>query len=47
VLHEALDRAALAGRVAPLEEDDHALAGLLDPGLQLQQLDLQAVLLRS
>jgi hypothetical protein len=47
VLHEALDRAALAGGVAPLEEDHHALPGLLHPRLQLQQLDLQPVLLRS
>jgi hypothetical protein len=45
VLHEALDRAALAGGVAALEQDHHLLAGLLDPGLQLEQLDLQAVLL--
>ena len=42
VLHEALDGAALAGRVAPLEQNHHALAGFLDPGLQLEQLDLQA-----
>ena len=34
-----------AGRVAPLEQDHHALAGGLDPGLQLEQLDLQRVLL--
>jgi hypothetical protein len=36
---------ALAGRVAALEQDHHALAGFLDPGLQLQQFDLQPVLL--
>ena len=47
VLHEALDGAALAGRVAPLEQDHHALAGLLHPGLQLEQFDLQLVFLRS
>jgi hypothetical protein len=41
VLHEALDGAALAGGVAALEQDDHALAGFLDPGLQLEQFDLQ------
>ena len=45
VLHQALDRAALAGRVAALEQDHHTLAGLLHPGLQLEQLDLQAVFL--
>jgi hypothetical protein len=45
VLHEALDGAALAGRVAAFEEDHHPLAGLLDPGLELEQLDLQAVFL--
>ena len=45
VLHEALDRAALAGGVAAFEQDHHALPGVLDPGLQLEQLDLQAVLL--
>jgi len=41
VLHEALDGAALAGGVAALEDDDHPLAGFLDPVLQLQQFDLQ------
>ena len=41
VLHEALDRAALAGRVPALEEDDHLLAARLHPVLQLEQLDLQ------
>jgi hypothetical protein len=45
VLHHALDGAALAGRVAPFEQDDDTLAGLLDPGLQLEQFDLQAVFL--
>jgi hypothetical protein len=45
VFHEALDGAALAGRVPAFEEDDHPLPGFLDPGLELEQLDLQAVLL--
>ena len=46
VFHETLDRAALAGRVAAFEEDQQALAAVLDPGLQLQQFHLQLVLLR-
>jgi hypothetical protein len=41
VLHEPLDGAALAGRVAALEQDDQPLPGGLDPVLELQQLDLQ------
>ena len=41
VLHEALDRAALAGGVAALEQHDDLLAGLLDPVLRLQKLGLQ------
>src|SRR5450755_703939 len=45
VLHEALDRAALACGVPTLEQDHDALAAFLDPGLQLQELDLEAVLL--
>ena len=45
VLHEALDRAALAGRIATFEQYDDAFSGLLHPGLQFQQLDLQPVLL--
>lgn len=45
VFHEALDRAALAGRIAPFEEDHDTLAGLLDPGLQLQKLDLEPIFL--
>ena len=45
VLHEALDRPALARRVAALEQDHDPLAGVLGPRLQLQQLDLQPVLL--
>ncbi len=44
VLHEALDRAALAGRVAALEQHDDLLPRLLDPVLHLQQLDLQLLL---
>jgi hypothetical protein len=49
MLHEALDGAALARRIAPLEQDHHLLPGLLDPGLQfeLQQLDLQRSLCRA
>ena len=45
MLGEALDRAALARGVAPLEDDHHLLAGLLDPVLEAQQLDLQPALL--
>jgi hypothetical protein len=45
VLHEAFDGAALAGGVAAFEQDHHLLPGLLDPGLQLEQFDLQAVFL--
>jgi hypothetical protein len=45
VLHEALDRAALAGRVAALEQDHQPLSAVLAPVLQLQQLDLQQPLL--
>ena len=45
MLHEPLDRAALAGGVTPLEENHDPLAGLLDPGLQLEQLHLQLVFL--
>ena len=41
VFHEALDRAALAGGVAPFEQDHDALPGILHPGLQLEQFDLQ------
>src|SRR5690606_4408949 len=43
VLAEALDRPALAGRVAPFEEDRQALLLILHPVLQLQQLDLQGL----
>ena len=35
------DRAALAGAVAPFEDDDDAQALVLDPVLQVAQLDLQ------
>src|SRR5574343_1078922 len=45
VFHETLDGAPLARRIAALEEDHHLLSGVLDPGLQFQQLDLQAVFL--
>jgi hypothetical protein len=40
-LEDALDRAALAGGIAPLEEQHHALARLLDPILELDQLEVQ------
>jgi hypothetical protein len=46
VLHEALDRAALAGRVAPLEEHHEFLPGLRRPFLHLEQLGLKLRLLR-
>src|ERR1700730_2886538 len=42
-LGDGLDRAALARRVAPLEHDDHAFAGLLDPILQVAEFHLQLV----
>jgi hypothetical protein len=45
VLHEALDRAALPRRIPSFEQDHHALAGLLHPGLPFQQFDLQPALL--
>ena len=45
MLREALDRTTLARRITTLEQDHDALARLLRPRLQLQQLDLQAVLL--
>ena len=45
MLHEALDGAALARGIAPLEKDYHLLPGFLDPGLQLEQFNLQAVFL--
>ena len=41
VLHEPLDRAALARGVAALEQHDDLLAGFLDPVLRLQELGLQ------
>ena len=44
LLHEPLDGATLAGRVAALEQDDQPLTGRLDPLLELQQLDLQQAL---
>src|SRR6056297_918600 len=46
VLHEALDRAALAGRVAPLEQHHELLARLRGPFLYLQKLGLKLGLLR-
>ncbi|OFC32717.1 hypothetical protein BAE27_10335 [Acidithiobacillus caldus] len=45
VLHEALDGATLAGGVATLENHDHPLSRLLDPGLKLEQFHLQAIFL--
>ena len=44
VLGEALDRAALARRVAALEDDHDLLPGGLHPVLQLDQLDLERAL---
>jgi hypothetical protein len=44
VLGEPLDRAALSGGVAALEEHHDPLTGVLDPGLHLEQLDLQGPL---
>ena len=41
-LGDALDHAALAGRIAALEEDDHLFPVVLHPVLQLDQLALQA-----
>ncbi len=40
-LRDRLDEPALAGGIAPLEHDDDALAGMLDPLLQVAELDLQ------
>src|SRR4029453_14165311 len=45
VLHETLDRAALAGRVAALEQDHVLGASLLCPALELHQLYLKCVFL--
>jgi hypothetical protein len=45
VLHEPLDRAALARRVAALEHEDEPSAPALTPILQRQQFDLQQPLL--
>ena len=44
MLPEPLDRATLAGRVTPLEHEHQLVAGVLDPVLGLQQLDLQTPL---
>jgi hypothetical protein len=41
VLHEPLDGAALASRVTPFEQHHQLLSGVADPGLRLQELDLQ------
>src|SRR6185369_13089680 len=41
VLGDPLDRPALAGRVPPLEDDDHAGAGVLDPLAHLDELFLE------
>ena len=38
---DALDRAALTGGVAPLEDHDQTEAGALDPVLHLHQLQLE------
>ena len=40
-LRDRLDDAALAGRVAPFEQQDDARAGFLDPFLEMAELDLQ------
>jgi hypothetical protein len=45
MLHEALGRAALARRVAPLEEDDEFLPRLLRPDLYLEKFCLKPRLL--
>ena len=45
-LGNPLDDAAFAGRVAPLEDDDDFDALVLDPFLELDQLDLQLGQLR-
>jgi hypothetical protein len=46
MLHEALDRAALARRVAAFEEHHEFLPGLRRPFLDLQQFRLKLGLLR-
>ena len=40
-LGDRLDRAALAGRIPPFEDDDHALAGGLQPVLQVAEFGLK------
>ena len=42
VFHEAFDRSTLTRRIPPFKEDDDLLSSLLDPGLKLEQLHLQA-----
>jgi len=44
MFHEAFDGAAFAGCVAPLAQDDNALACFLYPALHLEQFDLQVLL---
>ena len=39
---DPLDHASLAGGVAPFKDDDYAQALVLDPLLELKQLDLEA-----
>jgi hypothetical protein len=41
ILHEACDAAALAGAVAPFENDHEPLAALLDVTLQLDEFELE------
>ena len=45
MLHEALDRAALARGIPPFEQDHHALLRFLHPLLQFQQFGLEDELL--
>src|ERR1700675_2366736 len=46
-LGDALDRPALAGRVAALEHDDDLQALVADPFLELHELDLEPAQLRE
>lgn len=41
MFHETFDDAALAGGIASLKQDDDPLAGLPDPFLHFEQLNLQ------
>ena len=45
LFHEELDVSNLAGGIKTIEQDDYALAGLLDPVLHLQELYLQRLVL--